>query len=429
VGYQSNFIDPGGPRTTLTESWNGAGWSVAPSPNPGNSVNILNGVSCTTSTNCVAVGYYFNASSPTIGQTLIEKWNGTSWSVTPSPDQGSRGNFLFGVFCTSSTNCVAVGNYINGSGDVQTLIETWNGTGWSITPSPDPGSSSSGVEGVYCTSSTNCLAVGYYFSGPSTQQGLVETWNGTIWSVSPSPNPASDGNLASVSCTSATNCVAVGDYINGSADQTLIESWNGSIWSVATSPNQGSDALSSVSCISSTNCVAVGNYSTASANQTLIESWNGISWFITPSPSPGANAYLNGVTCISSTGCFAVGQTFDKSNASRVLVESWNGTSWSVVLPAAPTITITTTSLPPGMVGVPYSVQLEATGGAPPYTWNKYLPKGMGTLPRGVTLSPSGLLSGTPKRAGTFTIAVKCLDSSHSHKTQATQTLTLTINP
>jgi DNA-binding beta-propeller fold protein YncE len=92
-------------------------------------------------------------------------------------------------------------------------------------------------------------------------------------------------------------------------------------------------------------------------------------------------------------------------------------------------VTITTSSLPPGTVGQPYSVQLEASGGTPPYSWNKYLQKGTGTLPRGVSLSPSGLISGTPKRAGTYTITVKCLDSSHSHKTQATQTLTLTINP
>jgi DNA-binding beta-propeller fold protein YncE len=91
-------------------------------------------------------------------------------------------------------------------------------------------------------------------------------------------------------------------------------------------------------------------------------------------------------------------------------------------------VTITTTSLPPGTVDQPYSVQLEAVGGTPPYTWNKYLVKGMGTLPSGVTLSKSGLISGTPTRTGTFSFTVKCLDSSHSHKTQATQALTLTIN-
>jgi alpha-tubulin suppressor-like RCC1 family protein len=91
-------------------------------------------------------------------------------------------------------------------------------------------------------------------------------------------------------------------------------------------------------------------------------------------------------------------------------------------------VTITTTTLPPGTVGQPYSFQLQATGGTPPYTWNKYPPKGQGVLPLGLHLSKSGLISGTPKRSGTYTITVKCLDSSHSHKTQAIQTLTLVIN-
>jgi hypothetical protein len=101
--------------------------------------------------------------------------------------------------------------------------------------------------------------------------------------------------------------------------------------------------------------------------------------------------------------------------------------TWTVN-PAGPQVVITTTSLPAGTLGQPYSFQLQATGGTPPYTWNKYRPKGMGTLPVGMGISRSGLISGTPKRAGTYTIAVKCLDSSHSHKTQGVQTLTLTIN-
>ncbi len=94
----------------------------------------------------------------------------------------------------------------------------------------------------------------------------------------------------------------------------------------------------------------------------------------------------------------------------------------------AGTITITTTTLPPGTVGQPYSFQLQSTGGIPPYTWNKYNPVGNGVLPRGLSLSRTGLISGVPKRLGSFTFTVKCLDSSHSHKLQAVATFTLTIS-
>jgi hypothetical protein len=106
-----------------------------------------------------------------------------------------------------------------------------------------------------------------------------------------------------------------------------------------------------------------------------------------------------------------------------------DGAASVVVTPAGPNVTITTTSLPDGTLRQPYSFQLQAIGGTAPYTWNKYGRVGMGTLPLGMGLARSGLISGTPKRAGTYTIVVKCLDSSHSHKTQGAQELTLTINP
>jgi hypothetical protein len=91
---------------------------------------------------------------------------------------------------------------------------------------------------------------------------------------------------------------------------------------------------------------------------------------------------------------------------------------------------ITTTSLPVATVGVPYSFQLQAIGGTPPYSWNKYPPRGRGVLPLWLHLSKSGLISGTPKRAGTYAIIVKCLPATpHPHKTQATQELTITVGP
>ncbi len=91
---------------------------------------------------------------------------------------------------------------------------------------------------------------------------------------------------------------------------------------------------------------------------------------------------------------------------------------------------ITTTSLPDATVGQPYSFQLQATGGTPPYTWNKYGPRGRGVLPIWLHLSKSGLISGTPRRSGTYTFIVKCLESTaHPFKTVVTQELTLTVNP
>lgn len=83
-----------------------------------------------------------------------------------------------------------------------------------------------------------------------------------------------------------------------------------------------------------------------------------------------------------------------------------------------PLLVITTTSLPPGTVGVAYSQTLAATGGILPYTWSV----SNGALPPGLTLSAGGTLSGTPTQAGsyTFTVTVNAI---------ASMPLTLTMNP
>jgi len=66
----------------------------------------LDGVSCVSVSSCEAVGNY---SSNSLGQTLIESWNGTVWSVVPGP--GPSVAYLYGVSCVSARSCKATGEY------------------------------------------------------------------------------------------------------------------------------------------------------------------------------------------------------------------------------------------------------------------------------------------------------------------------------
>jgi hypothetical protein len=325
VGDKSDLIGPGD-ETTLIENRHGTAWSVVPSPNPGSVTNVLNGVTCTAPSNCVAVGY--SSDTPGVETTLIERWDGHGWAVTSSPNAAGSASFLRNISCTDSSNCVAVGDFVDSSsGDFQTLIETWNGATWTLTSSPEPGTSSTELLGVSCTSSSRCVAVGWYFDGPTTQ-GLIETRNGTSWSVTPSPSDSTDGVLTSVSCTSATSCAAVGSDIRASGSVTLGERWDGTSWSVTPTPNVDLDSLQAVSCTSSTSCAAVGVSVSGEIDQTLAEIWNGSAWSLSPSPSPGNNAVLQGVFCTASSRCVAVGQTFHEANSSKAWAELWNGTAW-----------------------------------------------------------------------------------------------------
>jgi hypothetical protein len=89
---------------------------------------------------------------------------------------------------------------------------------------------------------------------------------------------------------------------------------------------------------------------------------------------------------------------------------------------------VTTTSLPAGQRGFPYSVQLQAAGGAPPYRWGR-----TGALPTGMTLTRAGVLSAVVinlKKAtpGTYSFSVRVRDSSRHGHLVATRALSLTVS-
>jgi uncharacterized repeat protein (TIGR01451 family) len=88
---------------------------------------------------------------------------------------------------------------------------------------------------------------------------------------------------------------------------------------------------------------------------------------------------------------------------------------------------ISTASLPDGTVGQAYSVQLAAAGGPGPDKWKK-----VGMLPKGMSLSSTGVLSGTaPAIAGGYPITVSVTDAKSgkpAHNTTVQQTYTLTVD-
>ena len=240
-----------GASETLALHWNGTKWSKVASPNPGGTsfidVNYLEGVSAESATDAWAVGYYFNPTTGA-GETIVLRWNGTSWSKVASPNPGgttssSDDSYLLGVSANSATDAWAVGYYFNPTtGAGETIVLRWNGTSWSKVASPNPGGTTnssdySSLTGVSAGSATDAWAVGDYFN-PTTGAGetLVLRWNGTKWSKVASPNPggttsSSDYNILNgVSADSATDAWAVGGYGNS---ETLVLRWNGTNWSRA----------------------------------------------------------------------------------------------------------------------------------------------------------------------------------------------------
>ena len=327
---------------TLIESWNGTGWTIVPSPSPGAVWNFLYGVSCVSSSSCTAVGRFENSNG--INRTLVLSWNGSVWSRVLSANRGLGNNVLTAVSCISASACVAVGRSQAGPPN-HTLVESWNGSAWSIVPSPNVTfTTDNSLESVSCMSADVCTAVGSFRNGSGFQHTLVESWDGSVWSVAPSPNRGTAGNvLTGVSCAADGSCKAVGNYGAGAFDKggfrrTLVESWDGTEWSVASSPNRGTEpnVLAGVSCVSAGSCKAVGWYQQTSGGpyHTLIEPWDGTNWRLVSSPNRVAGSTpdnylgvtgsaLTGVSCLSAISCRAVGFHVNAGGFDQTLVESY----------------------------------------------------------------------------------------------------------
>jgi hypothetical protein len=223
---------------------------------------------------------------------------GPSWSVVPTPSPaGASASELGGVACSGAGACTAVGDS-GSSPDLAALAERWDGTAFTIQPVPSPASSqSTELGGVSCPAATACTAVGSYRvpspGGYPTTHSLAERWDGTAWSIQPTPDL--QGGLAAVSCPTVSDCTAVG---------ARAEQWNGSAWSGETLPIPHGAVnvfLFGVSCTAASACIAVGSYSVQGSpgDHPLAEQWNGSAWSTQPMPTPpgAGDASLNAVSC------------------------------------------------------------------------------------------------------------------------------------
>ena len=329
----------------LVEAWNGSTWTRVPLPLPGGEGGGLFDASCVNGSDCWAVGAAVATGSGNPTGTLIEQWNGTSWSAIPSPTPsgpGVVGAILSSVSCASASSCMAVGYATDANGNnLFAVTEQWNGSSWSLVPGATTGQAFDQLMGVRCPSVSSCWAVGN--AGPASQmsgflpvfpgavgdQGLIEHWDGSAWSIVPSvvePAPGG-GYLSGLECVGTTDCWASGattDPVSGTASGLLMEHWDGSSWTDASSSVPGSTSpglLAGISCLSAARCWAVG--STGSFNnggsgarpQSVVEYWNGSSWSVQPSPNVTALSFLNSVSCVSGVGCLADGSALTQPNS------------------------------------------------------------------------------------------------------------------
>ena len=305
----------------------GAPWTVVSSPDatPGN--NDLAAVAAVSAGDVWAVGSAENSQGN--GQLLAEHWNGTSWSIVPTPAVVTGD--LSGLAAISGTDVWAGGSMLLSARGNTAQFAHWNGRKWTIAKSP---ATTAGISGMAAVSSTDVWAVGSIISGQIAQT-FTEHWNGKSWAVVPSPNDGTGSNLLNaVTAISANDVWAVGQFQDASNTvQTLAEHWNGTRWSIVASPSAGAEFLGAAA-VSSSSVWAVG----LTGGGPLIQHWNGASWAVVPSPSPAGSAasLLFGVAVVSANDLWAVGESRNASGIPSTLIEQWNGTSWSIAASPSP---------------------------------------------------------------------------------------------
>ena len=317
IGLQVGTAGPSGPVTTCA-----ATLSIDATPVPIGS--RLLAIDAIATNNIWAVG----SQGTSHLTSLVEHFDGTSWTATPSP---SLPGVLYAVAAVTSTDVWAVGR---GVGD-STIAEHWDGSQWTSVPTPNP-TPPAGVtgaqaflQGLAIRSSNDIWAVGAV-GVPNLENGVLEHWDGTSWTASSDAPPGAELRFATV--VPGGDIWAVGaTYLPQSKTTNLALHYDGTTWQTIATPNPSSfqNLLHGVVAISSTDAWAVGFDAPTNGVPAQAQSmhWDGVNWALVPMvvPSSGVSRPRH-VVALSSSDVWATGD--DQAGA---LIEHWNGSVWSLV--------------------------------------------------------------------------------------------------
>lgn len=268
-------------------------------------------------------------------RTYAQHWDGTAWTWVPTPDRegAPATNFLFGVGGAAPADVWAVGYSRNPGQPSVTLTEHWNGSSWSIVPSPSPSPSGSYLLAVSAGAADDVWAVGEQVDpGTLTERALVLHWDGGSWSAV--PYAAVDGctdraRLTAVEATARPVLVAGTCRTATGAEQGFVDRRTASGWAV----EAGAGTIPAPSRVEDLDRVggqvwAVGSGPAGALTARRTEA----GWAVVPAPPFGASDQLLAVDGRTTRDVWAVGLTSQAGSAFAVrLAMHWDGTSWRAV--------------------------------------------------------------------------------------------------
>ena len=335
-----------------------------------------------------AIGSSYSA---TTTQTLVESWNGSAWSIIPSPNpSGSVGSTFSGVSCLDSTACTAVGGTNTDTGAGQTLIEDG--------PAPSPPSFTSPPSAAF----TEGKAGSFEITTTGTPIALVAALGQLPLGVSFSDNGDGTATLAGTPSSGAGGIYA----LTITASNGVLSNATQSFTLTVDQPSGFTSANSATFTkgVLGSFLVAVSGYpiSTITESGTL----------------PGGVTFTGGKLHGTPTVIGTFHLTFTAKNG--VGPNAIQNFTLKVL-----GLHVVSTTLPSGKIGKPYSTTLTAIGGTSPYSWAAV--SSGGRLPIGLHLIASGVLHGTPAQIGTFKFEVRVSEERRYGGQSATAVITLKI--
>jgi hypothetical protein len=154
-----NFVDSNGNWKNLIEHYDGTSWTRVASPNKSSTYNVLNAVSANSTSDIWAVGEYTDPVNMKVRITILH-YGGSSWTRVAHPDK-INGDYLIAVKAVSTSDVWGVGAFMDSTGRWKTLIEHFDGGSWTVQSSPNGPGQDNHLTGVASTSSSNTFAVGW----------------------------------------------------------------------------------------------------------------------------------------------------------------------------------------------------------------------------------------------------------------------------
>jgi hypothetical protein len=307
-------------QSSLIEHWDGRGWSIVDAPDAGR----LKAIVAVAPDDAWALG----------DRTLLH-WDGATWTSVDIPKVPGAS---LSTMATSGSGDIWIagvrpGPFIgHNTRGLSTVVMHLDGRRWTLTPTPNPGSRDNYVEGIVAVAPDDVWAAGYSSDlgkGSPEAQSLTMHWDGTSWTVVPSPDPSRSLNVIwGMGSDGGSGVWALGHY--RAEDHHLhafVLRWSGSAWEQI---RVGGSSLWSATIVGGTSANDVWVVGSEPTSTTAVAHCEGSSCRMVIPPNSIEETTADGIFAASPDDAWIVGTTWVNGHATP-FVDRWDGSTWAPV--------------------------------------------------------------------------------------------------